>query len=711
VRRGYAVRTARVLLALAVSGLCLLLTPPRAVADEPVPLVTITLTSMRPELPTRGEEITVTGRVTNITKEPLYRLEALFWRNQAPILGRAGLEQALASESNDPLGARYTGAFQDLFTAQNPSLAPNASVDFQLRAKVSDLELAPTDGVYLMGVHILQRGNNIAVGRARVFVPVLARKPSNTLTMTSIVVLNSRPSLVRNGVLSDDHLAAEVGENGRLTALLQAAQTDKTSFAVDPALIEELQTMSAGYQVLDSEGATSAGTGQADATRWLESFQALRSSRDGYRLLYGSPDIAALIHDGQESVLDDAANANKLVEATRSLPLLVLPAGGAADPAIAKAAAALHPTAILLADTSARGPAPVLAGPDGVPIIRFAAAASKGGPGPDPRITETHLRGRMLAESWIEAVAARDGLSHGMVQLITNAEQAAGSDPPLEAPWLKQRTLSELIKTMPAEWPQKYRYSSAALEAELSKAQLTGLRKFDSSNDTYADLLVDATNARADGGAAVARAASVKWRKHDKARKAFLGPQQAALDDLLLNKIQIRSSARVQTVAQQGVEFPITIKNTLEANGSGPTAGAVKVRLVFTSENRQRLTIKPIKAPEIRAQDTFTANAEVTAKANGIVPVTAQLLTESGRPIGRPFEIEVQVTQNGTTGWAIAIAAGIVLVASTSLRIRQVAKERAKTATGESPGPPEGEGPPQDQLPALSSAPVESLDV
>src|SRR5215207_4440307 len=169
VRRWCAVRTARALLAVAVSGLCLVLLPSPAAAAEPVASVAITLTSMEPELPTRDGEITVTGRVTNITKERLYRLEALFWRNQAPILGRAGLEQALTSESNDPLGARYTGAFQDLFTAAEPYLAPNASVDFRLEVKISDLELPPTDGVYLMGVHILQRGNNVAIGRARTF--------------------------------------------------------------------------------------------------------------------------------------------------------------------------------------------------------------------------------------------------------------------------------------------------------------------------------------------------------------------------------------------------------------------------------------------------------------------------------------------------------------------------------------------------------------
>jgi hypothetical protein len=705
------VRAARVLLAVAVSGLCVLFLPSRAVAAEPVALVSVTLTSMNPALPSRDGEVTVTGRVTNITKERLYRLEALFWRNQAPILGRAGMEQALASDSNDPLGARYTGVFQNLYTDQNLSLAPNASVDFALRVKVSDLELSPTDGVYLMGVHILQRGNNVAIGRTRMFVPVIAAKPRTMLAMTTVVVLNSRPSLVRKGVFSDDHLAPEVGENGRLTALLTAAKTGKASFAVDPALIEDLKTMSAGYQVQDSEGTTTAGTGQADATRWLGSFEALQSSHDGYRLLYGSPDVAALTHDGQQGVLSEASNANRLVEATRSLPLLVLPAGGAADEATAETAAALHPDAILLADTSARGPAPVLAGPDGVPIIRFAAATSQGGPGPDPRDTSVQLRQRMLAESWIEAATAKDNLTRGRVRLITSAAQAGGADHPVAAPWLKQRTLSELLKATPAQWAEKYHYSSASRGAQLTAAQLASLRRFDSSSQTYADLLVDATNARAEGSAAVARAASFKWRKHDKARRAFLVPQQAALDDILLNKIQIRSSARVQTVALQGVEFPITIKNTLEANGSGPNAGAVKVRLVFNSENSQRLTIKPIKPTEIKPQNTYTANAEVTAKANGIVPVTAQLLTESGRPVGRPFDIEVQVTQNGTTGWAIAIAAGIVLIATTFLRIRQVARERAKSAGSEPPDRSAGTSTPQDQHPALSSAPVERLDV
>ena len=132
-----------------------------------------------------------------------------------------------------------------------------------------------------------QRGH-----RSRPDIRARGRGEPRTPDHDSLVILNTRPSLVRKGVLSDDHLAAEVGQNGRLTALLKAAETPTTSFAVDPALVEELQTMAGGYQILDSEGTTSAGTGQADATRWLEGFERLQSSHDGYRLLYGSPDVA-----------------------------------------------------------------------------------------------------------------------------------------------------------------------------------------------------------------------------------------------------------------------------------------------------------------------------------------------------------------------------------------------------------------------------------
>ena len=154
-------------------------------------------------------------------------------------------------------------------------------------------------------------------------------------------------------------------------------------------------------------------------------------------------------------------------------------------------------------------------------------------------------------------------------------------------------------------------------------------------------------------------------------------------------------------MAREGVVFPITVENTMPADPADPDAGAVRVRLVFTSENRQRLTIAPIALgterdgeQTIRAGESFTAEARVTAKANGTVPVQAQLQTLDGTPVGRPQRIEVRVTQNGTTGWAIAAAALVVFGGSTALRIRQVNRARG----GQDPADP---APPS----ALTSAP------
>lgn len=686
-------RLSRALLAAVVVSLGLVAATvaaaPPAQAQEPVALANITLTTISPALPERDGTVTLTGQVTNTSAEPLFRLQAIFWRNQAPILGREGIDQALASPSNEPIGTRlYQRDFQDLYTPDDPYLAPGMSVDFSLTVQVADLELSPTDGIYLLGVHVLQNGNTTAIARTRVMVPVLTKPPSQALKMTSVVVLSSRPSLVRPGVLADDHLAAEIGPSGRLTALLNAANEAGTSFAVDPALIEELETMQDGYQVLNGDG----GSGQAAAGRWLDAFGDLAEGHDGYRLLYGSPDIAALVRTQQTGVLEAAATAGAAVETTSSLPLLVLPTGGLADEATVDAAEDLDPAAIVLADTSTEAAATLLAGPGRAPIVRFGSGAFGVGPGPDPRNTTVQVQEQMLSDTWAEASSVADDAPHGRVRLITSAAQAQGVAAGVDAPWLKRSTLRDLLKLTPATWDQDFRYPASARAGELRRAQLARLRQFALSQRTYEDLLLDNDSNRAAADAAVARAGSSAWRDQSIKQDAWLDPQQADLDAALLDKIEISSERRVRTVAREGVEFPITIKNLLPRSDSDPDVNAVRVRLEFTSDNTQRLTISPIEAKKIRAGENYTDNAKVTARANGTVPVTAQLVTESGLKVGRPVTIDVQVTQNGTTGWAIAVVAGIVLAGTTALRIRQVTRERAKEAAGE-------------PIDALSSAP------
>lgn len=700
-----AVRATAALLLTAVAVLLAPLLPgptdlPLAYADEPVASVSIALTSLSPALPRRDGSVTVAGTVTNITKERLVRLQAIFWRNQAPITDDDGMAAALASASNDPIGARKTTVLDDLYTDANPYLDPGESARFRLTAKVADLELSPTDGVYLMGVHVLQNGVNLAVGRARTFVPVITAEPEHALAMTSVVVLSSRPAQVRDRVFADDHLAAEVAAGGRLSKLLAAADRAAVSFAVDPELVQELTAMKAGYEVLSTDDRTVAGTGSAAAGRWLQKFGTVAGHRDGFRLLYGSPDIAALVHSGQRSALQAVVTSGRAVTATSELPLLVLPAGGAADKATLSAARGLDPKAVLLSDTTASGAGPLLADGAGTPIVSYTATTrSSGGPGPDPQDTVVQVRQRTLADTWLQASTGPEHLTQGRVRLITKPAQTAPDDAAASAPWLERGNLSALLNGSAARWDGKLRYSEHARSQELSAGQLAGLKRFTASSAAYADLLVDSTAARTAGTTAVARAASAAWRGQDSAQHRFLVAQQATLDDILQTKIVISSSPKVSTVARDGVVFPITIRNLLDAPGPGadPNTNAVRLQLRFESDNAARLTIKPITTTEpLRAQQSYTANAEVRARANGVVPVRAQLYTLSGKPVGKPFLIDVRVTQNGTTGWVIAVAAGLVLVGSTTWRIRRVAKERAAAADDEVPVSALTSAPPTD---------------
>jgi hypothetical protein len=513
--------------------------------------------------------------------------------------------------------------------------------------------------------------------------------------MTSLVVLSSRPSQLRRGVLADDHLADEVRPGGRLAQLLEAADGVGVSFAVDPELVEELTTIRAGYTVQTGEGDTSAGRGQSYATTWLQRFETLARDRDGFQLLYGSPDIAALVHDRQTSVLNAALATGRRVSATAQLPLLVLPGGGFADAATLAAAEQLRPKAIVLSDASAIGSGPLLRGPGAAPVVRYSNDALGGGPGPDPRNTQVQLRQRVLTDTWVEASTAAGGPIRGRVRLVTATSQLQDDDAGVQAPWMSRTTLSDVLSGTPAPWDGKLAYPAEAAAAELTAGQLFSLRSLARSSSAYRELLVHPDLAAVGGDAAVVRAASVAWRGQERERSTFLQPQQQALAAVLDDRLRISTNPKVSTVAREGVEFPITIQNLLPADETDRDVNAVRLRLVFVSANRQRLRIDPIEAPLIRAGENLTRNARVTAKANGTVRVRAQLQTMSGTPVGRPRTIDVRVTQNGTTGWAIAALALVLFGGGTALRIRQVAR---------TPVPPTTAGPAPS---ALTSAPPE----
>ncbi|WP_152365095.1 hypothetical protein [Microlunatus speluncae] len=682
-------------------------------ADEPDSLVSIQITSMTPALPAPTDPITLTGTVTNTSKKPIDKPRVYFWRNQAPITDREGFDAALDSAANDPLGARVTADVQNrehLWTEEDRTLDPGETAPFTVSATPEQLDFPAADGIYLVGVHVLTGTDQPpAIGRSRVFAPIVTDLPDQVLPTSSVVILNSRPARLQEQVFADDHLAAEVGPEGRLTRLLAAAQREGMTFAVDPSLIDELRAMRSGYQVRDEDGETTAGAGSEQATDWLRTFGELLDSRPGYRLLYGSPDVAALVRSDREALLERAKAVGAAVPETSELPLLVWPGDGAADAATIAAAGRLDPAGILLSDATTRSTAPLLRDGDGPLIINYVGASSLGGPGPDPRDSPVHQRERTLSETWLQASTEDLDRTLGQVRLITTPEEAS-TEQQLAAPWLRQIPLADLLRQPPERLTDEPRYPKAAQAAELDHDELRRVDDLAEAYQTYVDLLVDPAEARTDADAAVLKSVSATWRGPDSDWPKLLDLRLDQLDQVLTDAVKIGLVGRFTTTGQSDISFPITITNTLIDPAETGTANAIRVGVEFSSAQSQRLRVKPLDPVVIQANDagnaSITRNTQIEAQANGPVQVTAQLVTASGKRVGKPTTVEVTVTQAGTVGWIIAVAAGVVLIGTTVLRIRQVARERARDRDDDDTRSPPPASPvsPRRATPAASGA-------
>lgn len=657
-----------------------------AQAKDPESSVTIRITSLTPAVPEADDTVVFQGTVTNTTDTVLTDKQALLWRSPDPITSQEAMAAALDSDSDNPLCCRRTteGAYQDL-----PEIPPGESVPFEVESTLSDLEVPSTDGVLLVGVHVVGLDSR-AVGRARTFLPVRAgdtaddEAPEETQQVTSVVLLSSAPAVFTpalgsdDPVFRDDHLAEEVAEGGRLDRLLASASRADVSFAVDPALIDELTTMSGGYRVEDAGGDTLEGAGAEAAASWLGRFGELTASGDGHRVPFASPDLAALAHHGDngDRVLERGTAAAQTVPAIKDLPLLAMPAGGLADPQTVATAASLEPAAVLLSDTST-GADQTLLGGDAltgeadVSVVNFAAGSFDGGPGPAPDTTTVQQRQRLLADSLISVLTVPDAAT---VRVITSPAQAA-ADAAADAPWTERRPLKDLLTSEQTDWVGQLTYPPSAGEQELTAAQLASV---DALADGYANYqrLLDQPELVEDGAnAAPPRAASQWWRGAEEPSRAYVDPQLDQLGSVLDGSgVELQASRRVYMTGSEG-NVSINITNNL--------AQDVRVMLDFNSSNTRRLSIPPEDNLLIPAGSTVNTLVQPQAVSNGPVTVEAQLTTVCAADtecvpadVGSSVSIEVVATRYGTVGWLIAIGAGIVLVAATAFRIRQVRRER-----------------------------------
>ncbi len=654
---GAVIRTVRAKLVLALVWLitgAITLIVPSPPAQAAAPELSVQLTSLKVTGSGPEQTAALTGTVANSGAQPAFGVRAVLWRSRDPIREAAAFRSVLSGENN-PWGERLNRKPEHSAWITDPAVAfnPGASADFTVSGTLADLGFTSPGAIYPLGVQLLGTAdgstNFVEFTRTRTFFVV---PPDDDLPLTSLVLLAAPPTKVQPNLFANESLVGEL--TGRLDTLLDIAGRTGASWLVDPALIDEVLDMADGYSVVDGEGIRP-GTGERAAQNWLDRFRVLPADR-GARTLFGNPDVLGAEKNGAPEVVSRATEAldEDALDELDDLRLLVLPHRGVAGPTTPAFVASADADAILVGNAG-RGRV-VSKGPDGSTLARLAPAATAAGPGDEDGPVQRQQR------QYAEAV-----LGHGLLRLITTPEQAA-ADAGAAPSWLRPTSIDDLLDD-----EAKGAEASLTLPARTSTLSATRFRQLQAMSadfDRYLDLVPE-SELTSSAPATLSRMASTWWIGNPTANTWINVVDAEVGESAVTAGVALSASPRV-LMSSRTNEFPVTVSNKL----SEP----VQVRIVFSSDNPQRISIPPTQAITVAPGQSQTVNVRPQAASNGLVNVTAALQTSSGQPVGRPTRIAVEVTDLGTIGWIMVIVSGAVLVAATALRIRQVRRKQKEEA-------------------------------
>jgi hypothetical protein len=627
--------------------------PAAAAAAEP-PVAEVTLAGVTPAVLRPGEELVLAGSVRNVSRQPLAAAQVLLRLSVRPLERRADV-RAVSADTGFRSGSRDPRSYQEL-----GDLAGGGSRPFQLRVAAEDLGF-PVAGVYVVGVDVratLQDGRRSTVDTARTVLPWVPEEPARPVDVAPVLPLATQPSLLPDGTLIGDDLAAEVAASGRLGGRLAAGGTDVT-WLVDPDLVTTLQVMASGYQVREPAAGSSAasddtteGSGAQPAAQFLAELAGTLAAAPGPRRLPSADvDVAALAETG-DGQWARATLADALAEPDGPSDVL----GTTLDVAVASPTSGLGAAGAALVRSA--GDPDVVVGDAGL-----RAALSPNDDGVDALVA---LRQRLLAETYLAAANGSAALTmlaptrwSGGAAETTSALAALRS-----APWVRLVTWASLPDPRPAR-------VAASAGNPLPQGHVAAVRSMQGEIDEVSDVLVDPDPVVADFDAAALRALSVAWRSDPDGGASYLRTARGQLRAGSAG-VHVLVPEAVTLSARSG-RFPLTVVNDL--------AAAVVVRLELEPANRDRLTITDPGPLDIAAGEKATVTVTAEAAANGRVPVAVRLLTPQGAPVGPTQTMIVVATQYGTVGWIVVAAASTLLLVTVGRRIAaRVRAHRAERA-------------------------------
>lgn len=699
------------------------LSPAPSTADESADARTplqVSVDTLTPAVVPESGPVTLTGQITNRSKETWTDLKAYLFTSVEPVSSPAELAAAAATSEDAPVGNRVTS---DGLYDEVGNLAPGATTSYRISVPRRSLGIGDRPGVYWIGVHVLGAPEGgvrdaTADGRARTFIPMLPRRTPPT-RMALVVPVRDEVRRGTAGRLLD--LAAwqrSFSADGRLDRLLnlsgRAAQP--ITWVVDPAVLDAARSVAQDNPTLDpgpdgtagdgsaasgtsspspsdptgspepSDGASSGGTdgstaapsSQAVAARaWLDEFRRQAPTHTVKTLPYGDLDVASVLDSRLRALYRQATDLS--TETMNGLGIesstsVVDPVSGSLPAAALGRVDAGTP--VLLRDQAyPEATAPVVARAGRAPVVLTDTGAGSGGPSPNARYSALAVRQRLLSDAALHALSPeRD---QPLVVSTppywdpgkgwNDADFFAG----LNQPWLRMVDLPAVVsgaRSSAGAAPDGPVYPRADRRAQVPLANLLATQRLTRTGATYGALLPD--NGTVEN--ALSRMAVLGSSQHarDEADRA-LDRVNSTTEFLRTQMQQVRvegppfvmmsgEQGPIQVTLVNGLDQPVRVGVQAQTRSSGLKIGRV-----------DPVTLGPGKRTAIRLK--------ARSDDIGVHAVTLVATDAEGTPIGSLTQFSVRTSRVSTVIWVIMAVGGVLLFLAIAIRLVRRVRRRKST--------------------------------
>ncbi|MFF3354671.1 DUF6049 family protein [Streptomyces sp. NPDC002917] len=693
--------------------------------------VDVTLDSLAPSAPVKGDTLTVSGTLTNRSKEAV--TDARVDLRVGPrLFGRTSIDAAAERTGyvpgSDPaaIGSKYT-----LKIAKLPS---GITQNFTLSVPVGKLGLGDA-GVYQFGVSLSGQTSRApyeqVLGIERTFLPWQEDESDSRTRITYLWPLIASAHLTaetgsdeqQTPVFADDDLAAELAPGGRLEQMVSLGTQLPVTWVIDPDLLAGVDAMTKSYRIKVGD-TTIAGKNQAVAKQWLTKLETAVADDKVVALPFADPDLASLAHRGKNvsGSLSHLQNATEVAGPTVETVLHVKPSTdfawpveGAIDPSIVDVATSAGAHNVIARSDS-------LQETGGLPYTPSAARPIGGGTTAvvaDYRLSRAFEGDMSNAGNSTLAVQKFLATTLALTDQDTDAERSIVVAPQRMPTAAQAQSMARALHALDDErWTQPLdlvdaaeaepdadattrvpgtsQYPRKLRSQELPTQAFQDIKATQASLDSFRVILTQPERVVTPFGNAINRSMSTSWRGKPLEAQQYRDAVRTYLHGLT-NEVQLISKSDV-TLSGRSATIPVTVQNKL-------VQGVDHLVLRLKSDNATRLRLndggavaeKPIR---IAGGHSQSVKFDASANANGQVQVRAQLYTEDDTPYGEEMTFTVKVSEVTPTV-LLVIAGGLLLLVLAGIRMYT----HRKRANADGPSGGEGGEPEQPSDPTPDTGP------